>query len=104
METIGNRYTRKIHVALSFAGEDRVNVDGAVAKALQGKGVEVFFDKFEKVDLWSKNLYTQLSDVYQNRAVFTVMFVSDTYRKKLWTYHERKSAQARAFTESHEYL
>jgi len=56
------------------------------------------------VDLWGKDLYTHLSDVYQNRAVFTVMFVSDAYRKKLWTNHERKSAQARAFTESREYI
>ncbi|MDR1528922.1 MAG: TIR domain-containing protein [Burkholderiales bacterium] len=94
---------KKFHVALSFAGEDRVYVD-AVAKALQAEGVDIFYDKFEEVDLWGKYLYTHLSDVYQNRAVFTVMFVSDAYRKKLWTNHERKSAQARAFTESHEYI
>lgn len=94
---------KKFHVALSFAGEDRVYVD-AVANALQAEGVDVFYDKFEEVDLWGKDLYTHLSDVYQNRAVFTVMFVSDAYRKKLWTNHERKSAQARAFTESREYI
>ena len=94
---------RKFHVALSFAGEDRVYVD-AVAKALRAEGVDVFYDKFEEVDLWGKDLYTHLSDVYQNKAVFTVIFVSDAYRKKLWTNHERKSAQARAFTESREYI
>lgn len=94
---------KKFHVALSFAGEDRVYVD-AVAKALQTEGVDVFYDKFEEVDLWGKDLYAHLSDVYQNRAVFTVMFVSDAYRKKLWTNHERKSAHARAFTESREYI
>lgn len=58
---------KKFHVALSFAGEDRVYVD-AVAKALQAEGVDVFYDKFEEVDLWGKDLYTHLSDVYQNRA------------------------------------
>lgn len=94
---------KKFHVALSFAGEDRAYVD-AVAKALQAYGVDVFYDKFEEADLWGKDLYMHLSDVYQNRAVFTVMFVSDAYRKKLWTNHERKSAQARAFTESREYI
>lgn len=52
--------------------------------------------------MWGKNFYTHLSDVYQNQAFFTVMFVSDAHRKKLWTNHERKSAQARAFTESRE--
>lgn len=94
---------KKFHVALSFAGEERVYVD-AVAKALQAEGIDVFYDKFEEVDLWGKDLYTHLSDVYQNRAVFTVMFVSDAYCKKLWTNHERKSAQARAFTENREYI
>lgn len=94
---------KKFHVALSFAGEDRAYVD-AVAKALHSEGVDVFYDKFEEVDLWGKDLYVRLSDVYQNRALYTVMFVSDAYRKKLWTNHERKSAQARAFAESQEYI
>lgn len=48
---------KKFHVALSFVGEDRVYVD-AVAKALQAEGVDVFYDKFEEVDLWGKDLYT----------------------------------------------
>ena len=95
--------SKKFHVALSFAGEDRAYVE-AVAKALQAEGVDVFYDKFEEADLWGKDLYTHLSDVYQNRALFTVIFVSDAYSKKLWTNHERKSAQARAFSESHEYI
>lgn len=94
---------KKFHVALSFAGEDRTYVE-EVANTLRTEGVDVFYDKFEEVDLWGKDLYTHLSDVYQNRAVFTVMFVSDAYRKKLWTNHERKSAQARAFAESQEYI
>jgi hypothetical protein len=32
------------------------------------------------------------------------MFISKHYAQKLWTNHERKSAQARAFTESREYI
>lgn len=39
MET--TKVPKKIHVALSFAGEDRVYVD-AVAKALQAEGVDGF--------------------------------------------------------------
>jgi predicted MPP superfamily phosphohydrolase len=95
--------SRKFDVALSFAGEDRAYVD-AVAEALKAGGVDVFYDKFEEAELWGKDLYTQLSEVYQNRASFTVIFISDAYIKKLWTNHERKSAQARAFTESCEYI
>lgn len=93
----------KYHVALSFAGEDRDYVD-QVATRLRAEGVDVFYDRFEEVDLWGKDLYTHLSDVYQNKALFTLMFVSEAYEKKLWTNHERRSAQARAFSESKEYI
>lgn len=93
----------KYHIALSFAGEDRDYVD-RVANHLRESAVEVFYDKFEETKLWGKDLYTYLTDIYQNRALFTVMFVSEAYKEKLWTNHERKSAQARAFTESQEYI
>jgi len=93
----------KYHVALSFAGEDRPYVD-KVAARLQEAGVLVFYDRFEETNLWGKDLYTYLSDVYQDRALYTVIFVSQAYATKLWTNHERKAAQARAFSESREYL
>lgn len=93
----------KYHVALSFAGEDRSYVE-QVATLLRAEGVDVFYDLFEEADLWGKDLYTHLSDVYQKMALFTVMFVSDAYRTKLWTNHERRSAQARAFSDSKEYI
>jgi len=90
-------------VALSFAGEDRVYVE-EVARALTGAGVKVFYDKLEVADLWGKNLYTHLSDVYRKRARFTVMFISRSYAAKRWTNHEREAAQARAFADSREYI
>jgi hypothetical protein len=90
-------------VALSFAGEDRDYVE-AVAAALQGKGARVFYDRYEEVELWGKDLYQHLSDIYKNRARFTVIFVSRHYAAKLWTRHELKSAQARAFEESEAYI
>jgi hypothetical protein len=94
---------RKYHVALSFAGEDREYVQ-RVASQLQSEGVEVFYDKFEEATLWGKDLYTHLRDVYENRAVFTVMFISNHYKDKLWTNHERESAQARALGSNQEYI
>ncbi len=94
---------KKYHVALSFAGEDRSYVE-RVAKQLQEKGVKVFYDKFEETNLWGKDLYTYFSDVYQNQAFFTVMFISEDYKRKLWTNHERTNAQARAFSENREYI
>jgi hypothetical protein len=90
-------------VALSFAGEDRVYVH-RVAEALAAKGVKVFYDNFEEADLWGKDLYSHLVEIYGSRARFTVMFVSAAYGAKLWTNHERKAAQAKAFTQNSEYI
>lgn len=90
-------------VALSFAGEDREYVD-QVAGYLRSDGVCVFYDKYEQVDLWGKDLYEHLSDVYQDKARYTIMFVSRNYSEKLWPRHERRNAQARAFRESQEYI
>ena len=81
-------------VALSFAGEDRTYVE-QVAHELNGKGIKVFYDMFEEANLWGKDLYVYLTDLYRDRARFTVMFISKAYTEKLWTDHERKAAQAR---------
>ncbi|MHC4758908.1 MAG: toll/interleukin-1 receptor domain-containing protein, partial [Planctomycetota bacterium] len=93
----------KFHVALSFAGEDRKYVE-RVAKELRENDVFLFYDKFDEVLLWGKDLYTYLRDIYQNKAYFTVIFISEHYKNKRWTNHERESAQARAFSESREYI
>ncbi len=90
-------------VALSFAGEDREYVE-QVAEALHQFGIKVFYDKYEEVDLWGKDLYTHLDDVYQRKAHFCVMFISQHYKRKLWTNHERESAQARAFQSREKYI
>jgi len=94
---------KKYHIALSFAGEDRRYVE-EVANHLQAAGVDVFYDMFEEEELWGKDLYEHLTSVYRDQAQFTVMFVSEFYVKKLWGTLERKSAQARAFRESNEYI
>jgi hypothetical protein len=90
-------------VCLSFAGEDRAYV-AKVASHLEASGVRVFYDEYEKVSLWGKDLYEHLSDVYQNAARYCVLFISKDYARRLWTNHERKSAQARSFKESDEYI
>lgn len=90
-------------VALSFAGENRQYVD-TVAEILHQLGVKVFYDKYEEADLWGKDLYTHLDSVYQKKSRFCVMFISNSYKEKLWTNHERESAQARAFIEKQEYI
>jgi hypothetical protein len=90
-------------VALSFAGEDRKYVE-CTAEFLKNRGIRVFYDKYEEAELWGKDLYTHLRDIYSNRATYTILFLSKHYATKLWTNHERESAQARAFEENREYL
>lgn len=90
-------------VALSFAGEDREYVE-EVANILHALGGKVFYDKYEEGDLWGKDLYTHLDDVYQRHAKYCVMFISKHYAAKLWTNHERQSAQARALQSKQEYI
>ena len=90
-------------VALSFAGEDRQHVE-ALAELLENNGYKVFYDKYERAQLWGKNLYTHLSSVYKDKARYCVTFLSDHYARKLWANHELESAQARAFEENEEYI
>ena len=88
-------------VALSFAGEDRSYVE-TVAEQLTARGVSVFYDKYEQADLWGKDLYVHLTEVYKTKAQYTLMFISRHYKDKVWTNHERRAAQSRALEESHE--
>lgn len=101
MSKTGQNY--EYDVALSFAGEDREYVE-EVAEQLKSSGVKVFYDGFEEVGLWGKDLYVHLDGVYRNKARFCVMFLSKHYAEKLWTNHERESAQARAFEDSEAYV
>lgn len=90
-------------VALSFAGEDR-NFVNEIVIILKAYGIEVFYDAYEMHTLWGKDLYTHLDEVYRVKSKYCVMFLSKYYKEKLWTNHERKSAQARAFEEQSEYI
>jgi hypothetical protein len=90
-------------VALSFAGDDRKYAE-ELALILKSYGLKVFYDQWEQDKLWGENLYDYLAEVYSQKAHFCVMFLSSSYAKKLWTTHERKMAQARAFREKKAYI
>jgi hypothetical protein len=90
--------TFEYDVALSFAGEQRREVE-LVASCLKAANLNVFYDDYEKSNLWGKDLYVHLSDVYQNQARYCIIFASKEYQQKNWTNHERQSAQARALNE-----
>ncbi len=93
----------KYDVCLSFAGEQRDYV-AAVAEKLRSDGVKVFYDEYEKAALWGKDLYEHLAWVYGKAARYCIVFVSIDYARKVWTTHERRSAQERALNENREYV
>jgi hypothetical protein len=98
-----DRRNPEYDVALSFAGEDRPYVN-MVAEQLTSRGISLFYDKYEKANLWGKDLYEHFVEVYRHKARYTVMFISNAYRTKVWTNHERRAAQSRAIEETREYI
>ena len=90
-------------VALSYASEDRAYVE-VVASTLVAKDIRVFYDQYEEVQLWGKNLYQHLSDLYERQASVVIIFISRHYLEKAWTRHELASAQAAALNSPTEFL
>ena len=90
-------------VCLSFAGEQRAYVE-QVARHLKEKGIRVFYDDFERADMWGKDLYEHLAYIYSRAARHCVLFASKDYAEKIWTSHERRNAQARALEDHGDYV
>ena len=99
----GTIFSEQYDVGLSFAGEERDYVK-QVAEELQANGVKVFYDEYNQSDLWGKDLYQHLNAIYKDKCKFCLVFISENYKKKLWTKHELKAAQTRAFNENTEYI
>lgn len=90
-------------LAISFAGEDK-GIVHSYAEAIKAEGLNIFYADFEEVDLWGTNLYDTLDTIYRLKARYCVIFLSKHYATKVWTNHERRSAQARALVENREYI
>jgi hypothetical protein len=90
-------------VVLSFAGEDREYVE-KVAEYLKQNNVAVFYDRYEEVSLWGKELTEFFDRVYGGSARYCVMFISKHYADKVWTTLERRSALTKAVQEKAEYI
>ena len=98
-----NKRDFEYDVCLSFAGEQREYVEQVAAK-LKSRGGRVFFDDYAKAALWGKDLYSHLNDIYQHFCRYCILFASKEYADKVWTSHERRSAQARALKDKQEYI
>ena len=85
------RARKSYDVALSFAGDDREYVE-QVAEELRVLGVTVFYDRFEQVELWGKDLAEHFGNVYGKDSRFVVVFASRAYAAKAWPNHEKRFA------------
>ena len=90
-------------VSLSYASEDRDYVS-RVAAELRSAGVSIFYDRYEEVTSWGKNLVEHLEDVYRNQSRFVVIFISKHYVAKAMPTLEVRSALARAIQQQEEYV
>lgn len=88
----------RFDVALSFAGMERRLAED-LAKRVRDAGFEVFYDEFYPEQLWGKDLVVFFDNIYRKASRYCVMFVSREYADRMWTTHERRSAQARAVEE-----
>lgn len=85
-------------VALSFAGTERELAE-QLANSVRNAGFNVFYDNFYAEQLWGKELPVYFDEIYRKKARFCLIFMSPEYAERIWTNHERRSAQARALKE-----
>ena len=90
-------------VAVSFAGEDRTHVS-ALVKALESRGVEVFYDFNESARLWGKDLELELAQIYAQEARYMVICLSASYPVKDWTRFELEIGKRASKKRPNEYL
>jgi hypothetical protein len=98
MTTPTSSLPERFDVALSFAGTEREYAE-TLATIVRDAGYAVFYDNFYEEHLWGQDLFVFFDEIYREKAHFCVMFVSEQYRDRMWTNHERQSAQARALEE-----
>ena len=93
----------KYDVALSFAGEDRIIVE-EIATELKKNDISVFYDNFQKADLWGKKLSQYFKETYGENTRFVIVFISEHYSLKDWTDFELTIAREEAKTRKSEFI
>jgi hypothetical protein len=90
-------------VAVSYAGPDRAYAE-RLAQSREYANLAVGFDLFEEATILGKRLYTFLQDVYENKARYCVVLISQHYATRVWPKHEIQAAFNRAVREKEEYI
>ena len=93
----------KYDVALSFAGEDRTIVE-EIAEELRKNDISVFYDHFQKANLWGKKLSQHFKETYGENTRFVIVFISEHYSLKDWTDFEFSIAREEAKTRKSEFI
>jgi len=91
-------------VAISFAGINRTIAEELATCLKEEYYLNVFYDDFEKMNLWGKDLYNFLYDVYSDKSRYCVVLLSQEYFEKIWTAHELKAIHLRLLKEKKDYL
>ncbi len=93
----------KYDVAFSFAEENYTFVEEVVG-FLKHRNPNYYYYKEDLVLAWGKDLGKAISPVYQRQSRLCVVFVSASYREKVWTKFELKKAQIKARRGIQEYI
>lgn len=90
-------------VAVSFAGDVRGQVEEFV-RALQERGLSVFYDFDKQALLWGQDLRVLLGQIYSSEALYMVVFLSEKYPERDWTEFEVSVGKSAAKKRTQEYL
>lgn len=90
-------------VAVSFAGDVRDKAEPFV-RALQDRGLSVFYDFDQQALLWGQDLRVRLEQVYSVDALYMVIFLSESYPERDWTEFEVSIGKSAAKKRTQEYL
>lgn len=97
-KAVGTSQKYKYDVAFSFAGTEREHAE-KLATFVREKGFEIFYDDYYRDQLGVKDLVAFFDSIYRKESRYCVIFVSKEYCLRMWTNHERRSAQARMLEE-----
>ncbi len=93
----------KYDIAISYSREDAA-LATELAYILRKCQVRVFFEEFDEINLWSKNLHIELKQIYKDHSFCVIALISNSYSEKEWTMFELKSALEQDKTPSTDYI